>query len=305
MARTMRHWAVPSDLRDAKNPLPLTPEVLAEGARTLRRSLRRLPRQRRQRADGDGPNDLSEGPDMTLAATQSLSDGELFAIIENGVRLTGMPGFGNGTAESAYGSWALVHFIRHLPKLTAEEIAEMEKLNPEVTRRVAADAGRRKRSSPAKAKRPRLPLPTTLTPITTERTPLNMRKFILFSLLFLLAAATPSATPAKSTTYMGTVTALHDDGSFMLKKTDGKTMHVLVSAKTVLPPRERQSRDARRSHRGQARRRDDLEGRQNGNAPSRSPDRGSHGVTQNEDPSLRVERGEGGQRPGEGRSRLK
>jgi hypothetical protein len=69
-------------------------------------------------------------PDMTLAETQELSDGELFSIIENGVRLTGMPGFGNGTAESAAGSWTLVHFIRHLPKLTPEEIAEMEKLNP-------------------------------------------------------------------------------------------------------------------------------------------------------------------------------
>ena len=29
------------------------------------------------------------------------------------------------------------------------------------------------------------------------------------------------------------LTALHDDGSFMLKKTDGKTMHVMVSAKTA------------------------------------------------------------------------
>jgi hypothetical protein len=59
-----------------------------------------------------------------------MSDGELFATIENGIRLTGMPGFGNGTADSAHGSWTLVHFIRHMPKLTREEIAEMEALNP-------------------------------------------------------------------------------------------------------------------------------------------------------------------------------
>src|SRR5882672_8542901 len=69
-------------------------------------------------------------PDLTAAATQQLSDGELFSIIENGVRLTGMPGFGNGTAESAAASWSLVHFIRHLPKVTPEELAAMEKLNP-------------------------------------------------------------------------------------------------------------------------------------------------------------------------------
>jgi hypothetical protein len=71
-----------------------------------------------------------KAPDMTLPPTQSLSDGELFSIIENGVRLTGMPGFGAGTAESAYGTWSLVHFIRHLPDVTGEELAAMEKLNP-------------------------------------------------------------------------------------------------------------------------------------------------------------------------------
>jgi hypothetical protein len=60
--------------------------------------------------------------------TQSLSDGELFYVIEQGVRLTGMPAWGGpGSAE---GSWHLVHFIRHLPSLTAEERMEMEKLNP-------------------------------------------------------------------------------------------------------------------------------------------------------------------------------
>ena len=60
--------------------------------------------------------------------TQELTDGELFYIIENGVRLTGMPAWGGpGSAE---GSWHLVHFIRHLPELTAEEKARMEALNP-------------------------------------------------------------------------------------------------------------------------------------------------------------------------------
>src|SRR6266487_3763442 len=30
VARTMRHWAAPSDLRDRQNPISLTPDVLAE-----------------------------------------------------------------------------------------------------------------------------------------------------------------------------------------------------------------------------------------------------------------------------------
>jgi hypothetical protein len=69
-------------------------------------------------------------PDMRLPATQNLSDAELFYIIENGVRLTGMPGWSTGTKEGETSSWHLVTFVRHLPKLTKDELAAMEELNP-------------------------------------------------------------------------------------------------------------------------------------------------------------------------------
>ncbi len=67
---------------------------------------------------------------MTLAATQSLSDGELFYIIHNGIRLTGMPAWGEGPPEEDRDSWNLVHFIRHLPEISPEELAEMRTMNP-------------------------------------------------------------------------------------------------------------------------------------------------------------------------------
>ncbi|MCU1231561.1 MAG: putative Cytochrome c [Acidobacteria bacterium] len=130
VARTVRHWAVPSDLRDRKNPIPLTPEVLTESRAHFADHCAGCHGNDGRGKSGMGASMYPKTPDMTLAATQSLSDGELFSIIENGVRLTGMPGFGSGTAESAAGSWSLVHFIRHLPKLTPEEVAAMEKLNP-------------------------------------------------------------------------------------------------------------------------------------------------------------------------------
>jgi len=130
LARTMRHWAAPSDLRGRKNPIPLTPEVLAEARAHFADHCAVCHGNDGKGEGGMGKQMYPKTPDMTRAATQQLSDGELFSIIENGVRLTGMPGFGSGTAESAAGSWTLVHFIRHLPKLTPEEIAEMEKLNP-------------------------------------------------------------------------------------------------------------------------------------------------------------------------------
>ena len=129
-ARSMRHWATPADLRGESNPLPLTPQVLGEARAHWADHCASC-----HGNDGKGKTVIGEHlyppvPDMTLPATQELSDGELFSVIENGIRLTGMPGWGNGTAESAYGSWGLVHFIRHLPRLTPEEIAEMEALNP-------------------------------------------------------------------------------------------------------------------------------------------------------------------------------
>ncbi len=77
--------------------------------------------------DGHGDTPTGRGlhprvPDLTLAATQDLSDGELFWIIENGVKLTGMPAFGEESSEDDDHAWQLVLWIRRLPALTPEEI---------------------------------------------------------------------------------------------------------------------------------------------------------------------------------------
>ena len=130
VARAMRHWAAPSDVRDRKNPVALTPAVLAAGRAHFADHCATCHGNDGKGTSGIGRQMYPRTPDMTRAATQQLSDGELFSIIENGVRLTGMPGFGDGTAASAASSWTLVHFIRHLPKITPQELSEMEKLNP-------------------------------------------------------------------------------------------------------------------------------------------------------------------------------
>ena len=71
-----------------------------------------------------------KAPDMRLAETQRLSDGELFSIIQNGVRFTGIPAWGSGSSDDERVSWNLVHFIRHLPVQTPEEIEHMKQMNP-------------------------------------------------------------------------------------------------------------------------------------------------------------------------------
>jgi len=85
--------------------------------------------------DGSGDTTLGKhlyppAPDMRLPATQQLTDGELFYIIQNGIRLTGMPAWGSGSSKDEEDSWKLVHFIRHLPEMTVEEKKAMEKMNP-------------------------------------------------------------------------------------------------------------------------------------------------------------------------------
>jgi mono/diheme cytochrome c family protein len=128
VARALRSWAIPRSAREAGNPIPRTPEAISAGLEHFADHCAAC-----HANDGSGRTEMGRklfprAPDMRRGETQDLTDGELFYIIENGVRLTGMPAWGGeGTAE---GSWQLVHFIRHLPDLTAEEKARMESSNP-------------------------------------------------------------------------------------------------------------------------------------------------------------------------------
>lgn len=130
MARRVRAWAVPSDYRELRNPVLRNEESVRSGMEHFADHCATC-----HGNDGSGDAEMGKGmfppaPDMRTSATQDLSDGSLFYIIEHGVRFTGMPAWGTGTTEGEEASWHLVHFIRHLPKLTPEEIEHMEAINP-------------------------------------------------------------------------------------------------------------------------------------------------------------------------------
>ena len=130
VARTLRHLAVPRADRDRTNPVARTPDVIAEGMAHYADHCAGC-----HANNGSGDTEVGRGlypkpPDMRLSATQSLTDGELFYIIENGVRLSGMPAWSTGNQEGTHGTWHLVHFIRELPRLTPEQIKQMETMNP-------------------------------------------------------------------------------------------------------------------------------------------------------------------------------
>lgn len=129
-ARRLRHLAIPRGAQDIHNPVPASPEVVNEAMAHFADHCASCHGNDGKGRTEIGKNLYPKAPDMTTLDTQSLSDGELFYIIKNGVRFTGMPAWGDDSPESDRDSWKLVHFIRHLPKITEAELSEMETMNP-------------------------------------------------------------------------------------------------------------------------------------------------------------------------------
>jgi mono/diheme cytochrome c family protein len=130
IARRLLRLGIPDASRQLQNPVASSKDVLAAGRAHFADHCAICHGNDGAGATEMGRNLYPRAPDLRLPQTQELSDGELFYIIENGVRLTGMPGWGNGSEESARASWHLVAFIRHLPQLGPDEKLEMEHLNP-------------------------------------------------------------------------------------------------------------------------------------------------------------------------------
>jgi mono/diheme cytochrome c family protein len=144
IARTMRHLAVPRADRDRKNPLALTPEVFASAKSHWADHCASC-----HANDGSGDTAIGRGlfpkaPDMRHDQTQSLTDGELFFIIENGIRLTGMPAWGSGSADAGSETWELVHLMRALPRLTPEDLQEIADMAPRSVRQLREEEEMRK-----------------------------------------------------------------------------------------------------------------------------------------------------------------
>ena len=128
-ARTARGLAMPANAKNRTNPVSNTQDVLADARAHWADHCAGC-----HANDGSGQVEMGKrmyppAPDMRKEPTQKMSDGELFFIIENGIRLSGMPAWG-GSEAGGEDSWKLVHFIRHLPTMSATEMNEMEKLNP-------------------------------------------------------------------------------------------------------------------------------------------------------------------------------
>jgi len=128
LARHLRSWAIPRSARAGKNPFVSSPELLEESRRHFADHCASCHDNNGSGATEMGRNFFPRVPDMRSDSTQRLSDGELYYIIHNGVRWTGMPAWGDPDNDSD--SWKLVLFIRHLPQLSQEELQDMQRFNP-------------------------------------------------------------------------------------------------------------------------------------------------------------------------------
>ncbi len=125
IAPMVRNLAIPRRARNERNPLNVSPQNLAEAHDIF---LAHCSSCHGNNANGKtqvGRNLYPRVPDLRAPRTQDLTDGQLHYIIENGVMLTGMPGWGNAHQELNGESWKLVLYIRSLRPNTREETAAL------------------------------------------------------------------------------------------------------------------------------------------------------------------------------------
>lgn len=124
VARAVRNIAIPRRARNERNPIQGNSETLPEAREDFLAQCASC-----HGHDGSGLTPMGRNlyprvPDLRSIRTQSLTDGEIHYIIENGVQLTGMPAWGNPHRAAGDDGWKLVLFIRSLRPLTKEEQTE-------------------------------------------------------------------------------------------------------------------------------------------------------------------------------------
>jgi len=156
IARQIRHLAIPVENRNAQNPIPLSPDVIKDSLAHFADHCALC-----HANDGSGQTPIGKNvnpraPDLRLPDIQSMSDGEIFWVIHNGIRFTAMPAWGEGDPAEDKDSWKLVHFIRHLPQLTPDELDQMKALNPKTQKYLEEEAAFREFLQGSDAAAPRI-----------------------------------------------------------------------------------------------------------------------------------------------------
>src|ERR1700678_489718 len=121
LANAAKDVTIPLEAGKMKNPLPETDEVVSQGQEVFLGSCAQC-----HGADARGDTNIGRSMyppamDLSSAHVQHWNDAELFWIIQNGVRLTGMPAW--KSSISVDDTWKLARFIHHLPRLAAASVS--------------------------------------------------------------------------------------------------------------------------------------------------------------------------------------
>ncbi len=122
MARTVRNLGIPAKARNETNPWSATPDLLQDARANFTEHCAGCHGKDGDGRSGIGQNLYPKAPDLRQPETQNLKDGEIHYIIQNGVRLTGMPALGNphgGQDDNA--AWKLVLFVRSIGLATPKK----------------------------------------------------------------------------------------------------------------------------------------------------------------------------------------
>jgi mono/diheme cytochrome c family protein len=117
LANAAKDVAIPLEAGKMKNPLPETDEVVSQGQEVFLGSCAQC-----HGADGRGDTNIGRNMappamDLTSAHVQHWNDAELYWIIQNGVRLTGMPAW--RSSISGDDTWKLARFIHNISRIDA------------------------------------------------------------------------------------------------------------------------------------------------------------------------------------------
>jgi S-disulfanyl-L-cysteine oxidoreductase SoxD len=109
----VKHWVTVGG-RSEKNPLPFTPENLAEGKNAFGHYCVAC-----HGLDGQNSGIPFAGkispplPSLASAEVQGYTDGQLKWVIDNGLSPSGMPASKGTLSDEEI--WSIVYFLRHLP----------------------------------------------------------------------------------------------------------------------------------------------------------------------------------------------
>jgi mono/diheme cytochrome c family protein len=128
LANVAKDIVIPIETGHLKNPLSNNQQVVSQGQQIYLQSCAIC-----HGADGHGQTTLGQGMyppamDLTSPHVQHWDDPQMFWIIQNGVRLTGMASW--KAAISPDDTWKLVIFIHHLPELDSAEAENAKMQEP-------------------------------------------------------------------------------------------------------------------------------------------------------------------------------